>query len=552
MTSFIDPINNPEHRVPVEVLRLQADRLGDKVFLRDEQGDLSYGAVNDLADRHASGYSDLGVADGSTVALLMENSAKLATTAMGINRSGGVWSPLSTEYRGEWLGEMLAGTAAKVLVADRHLLPEIARLGKYSFEHLVVNGGGASDFDLPGVTIHDLADFDQHDPAAVRTDFDYGDTSAVLWTSGTTGPSKGVMQPHAVWTLWPQHHNDKLRGGVAEDDVFYYCMPMYNSGGWVMNIFPALIAGATACTDQRFSISDFWNRTRHYGANHTMSLGAMTVYLFQAPAQENDADNEVRTMVMNPVIPQLMEPFMARFGIERIWSGFGQSEIMGATFYTSDMSLKPGSCGYTTDDDLVETKLLDANDHEVGLGETGEICVRPRVPFTIFTGYYGRPEETLQTFRNQWHHTGDLGRRDEDGEIFFVDRKKDSIRHKGRNISTFEVEHIARQYPGVAQVAAVGVKTAELEHEEELMIFLQLADKEGFDALEFCKFMDDKAPYFFVPRFVEVIDEWPMTPTNKIQKFVLRDRGPSADAWDAATSADGWTPRRPDKASVTA
>lgn len=540
----IDPLGNIEHRIPINVLRLQAQQFGDREFLIDERGSLTYAEVDALADSHAGAYAELGVSEGDTVALLMENSTTLAVTAFGINRIGGIWSPLSTEYRGEWLRELLRSVRSRILVVDRHLVDEVAALDEIPVEHIVVNGG-IDGVDIPGVTLHDLATFAEHRPPAQFPTLYHGDTCAVLWTSGTTGPSKGVMQPHAAWMLWPQRHNEVFRGGVRDGERFYYCMPMYNSGGWLMNIFPALITANAACIDKRFSVTNFWDRIRHYGANHTMTLGTMHIYLFQQPNRPDDADNPLRTLVMNPMVPQILDAFMERFSVELVAGGFGQSEIMGATLATSAMTLKPGSCGVPLSDDLVECKLLDENDEEVGVGEPGEFCVRPKVPFSVFSGYFNQPEETAQAFRNFWHHSGDLGRRDEDGEVFFVDRKKDSLRHKGRNTATFEVEHIARQFPGVVNVAAVGVKVAELEHEEELMTYLLVEDGAEIDPLEFCKFIDAKAPYFFVPRYVEVLTEFPMTPTNKIQKFKLRERGVGSGTWDRTESAPDWEPTRP-------
>ncbi|MGV0160722.1 AMP-binding protein [Mycobacterium colombiense] len=550
----VDPLGSVAHRIPVDVLRLQAETIGDRPYLvDDESGELSFGYVDDMADRHASGYADLGIGKGDTVAVFMENSASLALTTFGINRLGAIWSPVSTEYRGEWLRELLTAIGSRVLVVDQHLLPEVARCGDLPFEHIVVNGdsrdwAGSGDFDHAALSeLGSFAELKQH---RSNIKLHHGETSSVLWTSGTTGRSKGVMQPHAVWTLWPQRHNRVYRNGVGDGETFYYCMPMYNSGAWLMCVYPALITGNRATIDKRFSVTEFWDRIRHFNANHTMTLGAMHVYLFGQPPRDDDADNPLRTLVMNPVVPQILRPFMERFGIERVGSGFGQSEVMGATFYTSDRDLKVGSSGYTVDDDLVETRLLDDNDEEVGVDEVGEICVRPRVPYTVFTGYLGQPEETLKTFRNMWHHSGDLGRRDADGEIFFADRKKDSLRHKGRNTSTFEVEHIARQFPGVANAAAVGVTAPELEHEEELMVVLLREPGAKVDPLDFCKFMDDKAPYFFVPRYVEIVDELPMTPTNKIQKFVLREKGVGPATWDRTAQARDWQPTKPLKKPV--
>jgi crotonobetaine/carnitine-CoA ligase len=201
---------------------------------------------------------------------------------------------------------------------------------------------------------------------------------------------------------------------------------------------------------------------------------------------------------------------------------------------------------------LVETKLLDEFDREVPDAAIGEFCVRPREPFTVFNGYHGIPHTTLQTFRNMWHHSGDLGRRDADGELFFVDRKKDSLRHKGRNTSTFEVEHIARKFSGVADAAAVGVPVANAKFEEELMIFLKRIPGVEIKPLEFCRHMDANAPYFFVPRYIEILDEFPATPTNKVQKFKLRERGLGPQTWDREIHGDGWAPTRPPKAGTHA
>ena len=541
---LIDPLANEAHRIPGNVLRLQAESRPDAPYLIDPLGASTYAEVDARADAHAGAYADLGIGPGDAVAFLLDNSADLAATSFGVNRAGGLWSPVSTEYRGEWLYELLSDVRGRVLVVDRHLVPELERLTDVPFEHVVVRGG-TDGVALPATTVHDFAAFDGHSPLMAQPALHHGQTNAVLWTSGTTGRSKGVMQSHAVWMLWSQRHNDVFRNGIRDGERFYYCMPLYNSGGWIMSVYPALIGGAAACIDKRFSVTGFWDRIRHYGASHTMTLGTMHVYLMQQEPKPDDRDNPLRTLVMNPVIPAIMEPFMERFGIEAIASGFGQSEIMGATFFASGMSLKPGSCGHTGEDDLVETRLLDDNDEEVATGVTGEICVRPRVPYAIFNGYHHEPEQTLETFRNFWHHSGDLGRRDEDGEIFFVDRKKDSLRHKGRNTSTFEVEHIARQFPGVLNVAAVGVAVSDLEHEEELMVVLLRAPGAHLDELTFCQFMDEKAPYFFVPRYVRVVDELPMTPTNKIQKFVLRDLGVTSDTWDRTVSAGQWQPTRP-------
>jgi crotonobetaine/carnitine-CoA ligase len=546
-------LSDPATRIPCDVLRRQAEAIPDQLFLLDESGaSYTYAQADDLAARQARGLFELGIAKGDRVALMMDSSAILAVLSFGINRLGAIWSPVSTEYRGEWLREMLVKIDADVLVVDAHLLPVVVACGDLGFSHIVVNGPADASSAIGSASVHDLAAFAGLDPMRVDLVQFYGDTSAILWTSGTTGPSKGVMQPHNVWITWSEQMNAELRGGIRHGERFYCCLPMYNSGGWIMNVYPALVTGTTACIDKRFSVSGFWDRVRHYGASHTLLLGTMTHYLLQAGARPEDRDNTMRTLVLSPNPGPLMRPIMERFGIERIGGGFGQSEIMGATFYSSDWELKVGSCGYCRDTDLVETKLLDEFDREVGVDEIGEFCIRPRQPFTVFSGYFGDPDATLETFRNQWHHSGDLGRRDVDGELFFVDRKKDALRYKGRNTSTFEVEHVARKFTGVIDAAAVGVRSAGIEFEEELMVFLRRNPGVDVDPLEFCQYMDAHAPYFFVPRFVEVVDEFPATPTNKTQKFKLRERGTGPATFDVERDAGGWKPTRPPQSTPTA
>ena len=530
----------------VGVLADHAERFGDRTFLVDVEQSWTYSEVQNLARCHAGALAELGVGRGDTVAFYLENSARQAIVSLGVNLLGAIWSPANIDYRGEWLASNLKDIRSDVLVVDAHLMPRVAELRDVSFKHVIVNGAEPAEVEaLPGATMHSFSLLDEHEPFAHDVAQHVGQTTAVLWTSGTTGKSKGVMQSNRTWLLWGRRHNEVYRGGVHEGERFYGCTPMYNSGGWIANVYPALLSGLTACIDKKFSVTDFWDRLRFYGANHAMTLGTMHLYLWNAPPRPDDADNPLRTLLMNPVIPQILDPFLARFGVERVFGGFGQSEIMGVTTYHSAMpGLKPGSCGYVLADDPVETVLLDDEDRPVATGEVGEICVRPREPFAVFSGYFNQPEETLATFKNMWHHTGDLARVDEDNELFFVDRKKDSVRHKGRNTSTFEVEHIVRQFPTVAHVAAIGVKLKELEFEEELKLCVVATEGATIDPMELCAFIDEKAPYFFVPRYIEVLDELPMTPTNKVQKFKLRERGLTPQTWDREIEAPEWKPTR--------
>ena len=363
-------------------------------------------------------------------------------------------------------------------------------------------------------------------------DLHYGDTASILWTSGTTGRAKGVMQSHNVWlrAAWNGAHTSGLREG----DVIYNCLPMYQSAAWVANVFRALVCGVPCAIDARFSASDFWQRCRHYDASMVFTLGAMHMFLWNAPERDDDSDNPVRVASMIPMPAELEGPFKERFGIEAIVQGYGQSEVMTLMARTPGKTWKANSLGGPQPG--IEVKVLDDEDFEVPTGETGELCVRPTLPYAIFNGYFKDPEATLRSFRSLWYHTGDLVRRDDDDEYFFVDRKADFIRFKGRNISSFHVEAVVGAHPAVAEVAAHGVTSELLEAEAELKVVVVLKPGEDLSPEELARFVNDNAPYFFVPRYVEFVAELPHTPTGRVQKFVLRERGVTPDTWDAVVS----------------
>jgi crotonobetaine/carnitine-CoA ligase len=338
------------------------------------------------------------------------------------------------------------------------------------------------------------------------------------------------MQSHNVW-IKAALNGAATAGGVREGDVIYSCLPMYQSAAWVANVFRALVTGIPCAIDPHFSASAFWDRCRHYRATMTFTLGAMHIFLWKAPERPDDAHNPVRVASMIPLPAELEEPMRKRFGIETIVQGYGQSEVMTALARTPGREWKPNSLGEPQAG--IEVALLDDEDREVGRGEAGELCIRPSEPYAIFNGYFDDPEATLRAFRNLWYHSGDLLRRDADGDFFFVDRKADFLRYKGRNLSSFAVEAAVRAHPAVADVAAHGVRSAELEAEAELKVVVVRRPGAELAPEELARFVNDTAPHFFVPRYVEFLAELPYTPTGRVQKYKLRERGVTAETWDA-------------------
>jgi carnitine-CoA ligase len=511
-------------------LRRQADAIPDRDFLLCDDEHWSYGRVNELANAMASGFRELGVARGDTVSLLMESSPAYVWSALGLNKLGAVWVPTSTDYKGTWLRERLEDGRARVLVVDESLVPRVAECGApLPFERVVVRGSAAAAAPLGRQSVS-LAELERA-PSKEPDDGELflGDTAAILWTSGTTGRSKGVMQSHNVWIRAAV--DGARNSGLREGERIYSCLPMYQSAAWVASVYRALVCGVPCAIDPRFSVRDFWDRCRHYGATMVFTLGAMHIFLWQQPERPDDAHNPVRSAGMVPMPDALIEPFKRRFGIEEIHQGYGQSEVMALIARRPGRRYAPNSLGEPADG--IEVKILDDRDYEVAPGETGEFCIRPLEPYAIFNGYFERPELTLRAFRNLWYHTGDLARRDADGEYFFVDRKADFIRYKGRNIASIEVEAVVGTHPAVAQAAAHGVRSEELESEAELKVCVVRKPGQELGAEELARFVNERAPYYFVPRYIEFLEVLPATPTGRVQKYQLRERGVTPQTWDA-------------------
>lgn len=523
-------LEDRSERVLGRILQQQAEKSPDQMYIMAGEDRYTYGRVNELANSYAAGLRGLGIGRGDTVAVLMESCPEFVFTAFGANKLGGIWVPTNIDYKGEWLRQALEDSRAKVLVADAALLPRIAELGPgLPFERIVVRG--PSDGVDPGIPLIDISEFsDLSNAEPDQHGLSYGDTASVLWTSGTTGRAKGVMQSHNVWIRASE--GGARNSNVQEDDVLYCCLPLYNSAAWVTGVYRALVTGVPMGLDSKFSASKFWDRCRHYQSTMIFTLGAMHIFLLNADERPDDADNPVRAASMIPLPDNLIEPMKKRFGIDTIDQGYGQSESLAMFSRVANPShpYKPGSLGEPQPG--IEIKLLNDDDLEVPVGEVGEFCIRPTEPYAIFNGYFRNPEATLKAFSNLWYHTGDLGRCDEEGNYFFVDRKQDFIRFGGRNISSFSVEAAVNAHPAVQQCAAHGVTSVELESEAELKVVVVLKQGKQASHEEIARFVNDNSPYFIVPRYIEFMDKLPQTPTEKVQKYKLRERGITPETWD--------------------
>jgi crotonobetaine/carnitine-CoA ligase len=530
-------LSDRDDRLLHRVLRLQADQVGDDVFIMSGDRRLTFADVDARADELAAGLRALGVSRGDTVAVLMESCPEFVLLSFAVNRLGAVWVATNVDFKGEWLRGSLHDSRARVLVVDAGLLARVVELGDgLPFEHIVVrDGAGGLDLTGPGAGSGTsgpgpVAGREAPAPVAGREHGHYGDTAAVLWTSGTTGRSKGVMQSHNAWLRGAE--SGANTSGAREGDVLYCCLPMHNSAAWVAIVYRALVCGLPFGLDPRFSVADFWDRVRFYGATQTFTLGAMHVFLWQQPERPDDAANPVRVASCVPMPEALLEPFKRRFAIEQIYQGYGQSEVLGLLSRVDDGRRRWSANTAGVPLPGIDVRLLDDDDREVGVGEVGEICVRPTEPYVLFNGYFNDAEATLRASRNLWYHTGDLGRRNDEGEYFFFDRKADYIRYKGRSVSSFAVEAVVTAHPAVVECAAYGVTSAELESEAEIKVDVVVRPGACVEPDELARFVNDRAPYFLVPRYIELVAELPHTPTGRVQKYVARRRGVTDATWD--------------------
>jgi len=521
-------LSEPNERHLGRAIQLQAQQQGDKPYVLFGDAVYTFAEVNQRVNELAAGLAALGLGSGKRLAFYMSSAPEVIFLVLAANKLGAVWVPVNTDYKGTWLVDTLNGSRATILVSDEAHSDRLLEVrDSLSVGTLVMHGGHESIAGAISLESLYVKDAGEPDMSALRT----GDTCAVLWTSGTTGKAKGVMQNHNVWFNAALACNEPCQYGIVEDDIIFTVLPMYNSAVWVTAIFRALFAGVALAIDPSFSVKTFWQRVDHYKATQCFTLGAMHMFLWDAPARDDDATHSLRKLMAVPMPPAVAGPFCERFGLELVPQGLGQSEAMRLVAPVSGRTQPPGSCGSVVPG--IEVRLVADDGADVPVGEAGELWDKPLWPHFIFNGYFDNPEATAAAFEGEWYKTGDMLRCNDEAFYFFSDRKKDAVRYKGRNISTFEVEMAARRNLAIADCAAFGVQSEELESEQEVMLEVILKPGQTLQAVELAQFINDNAPYFFVPRYIQFVDSLPYTPTNKVQKFLLRERGITATTWDA-------------------
>jgi len=479
-----------------------------------------------IAARRAGTLAAHGIKRGDHVALLCGNRVEFIEILLGCGWLGAVVVPINTASRGFQLAHILRNSGARLLIAEAALLDSVNALDA---DDLRLEKVWLIDEPVPGALAPawpttPLPPLGDAIPAAPLTD---GDPFAILYTSGTSGVSKGVVCPHAQFYWWGRNTGGNL--GVVEGDILYTCLPLFHTNA-LNTFFQALILDAMQVVDRRFSASKFFDALADTGATVTYLLGAMVPILLGRPASLKERKHKVR-VALSPGVPGNFHlEFSKRSGITLI-DGFGSTETNSVI--GGDVSAhRAGFMGRLATG--FEARVVDANDMPVPDGEPGELILRANEPFAFASGYHGMPDKTVEAWRNLWFHTGDRVTRDENGYFRFVDRLKDAIRRRGENVSSYEVEQVLLSHPSIETAAVFAVKSALAE--DEVMAAVVPRGGHTIDPLDLIRYCEPRLPYFAVPRYLDIVSDLPKTENGKIQKFKLRECGVSASTWDLETS----------------
>jgi crotonobetaine/carnitine-CoA ligase len=480
----------------------------------------TYGEARAIARDTAQAFAALGVKRGDLVSVWLPNGPSAVRVWFGLNYLGAVFAPINTAYRGRLLEHVLANTGARLLVVHAQLAERLAGVDLARIQTVIVAGEGGTA--SPGVQTLPFSVLDG-DGALLTEDapIEPWDIWGVIYTSGTTGPSKGVLQTYLqIWTTGRCTY-----GYMGPDDRMLINLPMFHVSG-TGSLYAVLTTGASLALREGFSTQKFWDELRETGSTTTAGLiGAMADFLLKAEPRPDDADNPLRWVCMTPINASTVA-FAKRFDFG--WhSGFNMSEV-SCPLVTPVRSEREMSCGRPRAG--IEARIVDEHDIEVPVGTVGELIIRADLPWVITPGYLNMPEATARAWRNGWFHTGDAFRRDADGEHYFVDRLKDTIRRRGENISSVEVEAEITSHPAV--LAAAVVAAPSVHGEEEILACVTLKPGASLEPAALIAYLAPRMAHFMTPRYVRILDDLPMTPTNKVRKADLRSSEVLAGAWD--------------------
>lgn len=533
--------NRPSRRLTatvIDFLTEQSTTRPDGQYVRCGDSTRTFADLAAAADSVAAGLAGLGVQPGDRVAILVPNRIETVEAFFGCARLGAVVVPLNTFLRRDFLQYQIDDSGAEVVIVDAAgmatLLPVLERLPGVRVVVTVDEGTETTDTDTGERRLVDFSDVRGTRAETLPTPPTPWDVGAILYTSGTTGMPKGCVAPHGYLVHVGETFAIELMGELRPDDVVYSTMPLYHLAGMACGMLAPLIVGIPVFLDERFTASGFVRRLVDTGATVTMGTGAMANAILATPASPLDRAHRLRQASYAPLEPDRQRAFTSRFGTEVAGLGFGQTEC-----FNIGIALPPGAEDVSglhrgpkeMTPPWIDVRIVDADDVELPPGEVGQIVVRSNGPNVMFSGYWGKPQDTIETFRNQWHHTGDLGVMDDNGYLTFCGRTMDVLRRRGENLSAFELEIAIVRHPGIADVAVHAVPSP--IGEDDVKAWIVIGDGPKPEPADLFEYFKEHLPYFAVPRYVEFLQEVPRNHSGKALKAELRERpvnGP--ETWD--------------------
>ena len=519
------------------LLQARLDSDPDSEYLDVCGRKLSAREVADTASRMAASLQALGVQRGDRVATLIENSPEALLAWWGTIWAGAVAVPINTAYKGEYLKHQLRDSGARVLIVADDLADRATAVSDAvdDLEHVVVTGPQLPS--MPGVNMHrwdEVLAVAAAEPDEVRP----ADLATFVYTGGTTGLSKGCMLSH--------NYHEALAGQIAHcwertaEDVVWTPLPLFHFNALATAVLGPLVVGGRSAIYRRFSVSNFWPEMNRTGATITSTLGTMAYLLAHdsdRPEMPNsgapEANKSLRLMGAAPLPPEVDNIIRGRFGIETFSGAYGVTEASLVSWQPPGVRNRPNAAGIINDE-YFDVRIFDDDDNELDRGTQGEIVIRPKRPHVMFEGYWGRPEVTVETSRNWWYHTGDIGKIDEDNYLYFIDRKADYLRRRGENIASFEVEKILMGHGSLADVAVHAVPSQLTE--DDLKVTATLVEGATLSEEELFLWCVDQLPYFALPRYIEFRRELPRSPVGRVLKRELREEGVTPTTWDQEKS----------------
>lgn len=513
-----------ERNILGKLLDEKAARNKDKIFLFYDDKTISYKEMNESVNRVANGFARLGVQKGDKVAIMMENCPEYIYTWFALSKIGAVEVAINSFHKGDVLEYMINYSDAEILVISESLVPQVKEIetNLKNIKKLIVHGGSNKKASerFPIASYDDLFDSSSSLP---EIDVKYNDLMAIMFTSGTTGPSKGVMITHNQAIFVASQYAEFLK--LRDDDVFYHYVPLFHEAGQFAGVIAPMLSDSTVILKRGFSATDFWRDIKKHNCTVSGMFEAVLNILNKAPQADDDIKNPLRVCAAAHVPIEIHEPFERRFGVKLV-NVYGMTEGDCTVSATYD-DIKVGSFGKPRG--YFDARIFGSDDKELPSNKVGELVLRPLQPHIMFEGYYKMPEKTLETFRNLWWHTGDLAYKDEDGYFYFVGREKDMIRRGGENISAIEVERVVESHPAVKECAAVAIASDIWGEEIKLVVVLE--EREKIAPADLVSYCDDRMAYFMVPRYIEFVENIPRTgASQRPVKGLLKDITPAT--WD--------------------